>query len=105
MKPEYEPKTDADMLAYFVEECGEALAAVEKTLRWGQMAYNPELPVGKRETNRDWALRELRDLEMAIGFARTALGSGEAPQTRIADLELRLAAAERAINLLRRVVR
>ena len=65
MKPQYEPLTTEDKLGYLVEECGEVLAAVGKTLRWGLESVNPEIPQ-PRETNREWILREIRDLKGAI---------------------------------------
>jgi len=43
MKPQYEPKTTEQALGYLVEECGEVLAAVGKTQRWGLESTNPEL--------------------------------------------------------------
>jgi NTP pyrophosphatase (non-canonical NTP hydrolase) len=86
VKPEYEPHTVAAKLGYLVEECGEVLAAVGKTQRWGLESYNPELPVERRETNRDWILRELNDLEGAIARVRGAL-MGQ----RVLELERELA--------------
>lgn len=53
-------------IACLVEECGEVLAAAGKTQRWGLDSVNPELPPQEQETNRDWLLRELNDLEEAI---------------------------------------
>lgn len=73
MKPQYEPKTIAEMLGYLVEECGEVLAAVGKTQRWGLESVNPELPAAQQETNRDWILRELSDLENAAKIVRRAI--------------------------------
>ena len=64
-KPEYEPKTQLQILGYFVEECGECLAAAGKTLRWGFQSFNPE-PGASRETNAEWLYREVADLEEAI---------------------------------------
>jgi NTP pyrophosphatase (non-canonical NTP hydrolase) len=66
MKPQYEPKTPAQKLGYLVEECGEVLAAAGKTLRWGPDSANPEVPPSQQETNREWLLRELADLNGAI---------------------------------------
>ena len=57
-------------LACLVEECGEVLAAAGKTQRWGRDSFNPELPPEQRETNRDWLLRELDDLEEAVSRVR-----------------------------------
>ena len=73
MKPQYEPKTLPQALGYLVEESGEVMAAVGKTVRWGLESTNPELPPEQRETNRDWILRELVDLEGAITRARIFL--------------------------------
>lgn len=80
MKPGYAPKTPTQKLGYLVEECGEVLAAAGKTIRWGLESFNPELPEtngclanGGRETNRHWLLRELHDLERAIGIVRALI--------------------------------
>lgn len=66
MKKEYEPVTRTQHYGYLIEECGEVLAAAGKTLRWGEYEYNPELPEKKREYNKDWLIRELKDLRGAI---------------------------------------
>jgi NTP pyrophosphatase (non-canonical NTP hydrolase) len=73
MKPQYEPKTLEQKLGYLVEECGEVLHAVGKTLRWGLDSTNPELPVDQRETNAAWLLRELLDLKGAVERAEKEL--------------------------------
>ena len=73
MDPRYTPRTTEQKLGYLVEECGEVLAAAGKTLRWGLRCYNPEVPIEKRETNAEWLLRELLDLERAIKFIREDL--------------------------------
>lgn len=73
MKPEYEPKTVEEKLGYLVEECGEVLAAVGKTQRWGLDSVNPELPEHEQEENRVWVLRELKDLRRAIRYVQAAL--------------------------------
>lgn len=49
-----------------VEEAGEFLAAMGKTMRWGWWSYNPELPASKRESNADWVRREIADLRGAL---------------------------------------
>lgn len=72
MNPQYFPRTTEQKLGYLVEECGEVLAAVGKTQRWGLDSSNPE-PGASRETNREWILRELDDLERAILLVRGAL--------------------------------
>jgi hypothetical protein len=71
--PAYEPKTDLQKLGHLIEECGEVMAAAGKSLRWGLDSYNPEVPVEKRETNRDWLLREITDLELAIVNVKSML--------------------------------
>jgi len=76
----YMPKTVETTLGYLVEECGEVLAAVGKTQRWGLDSSNPELRARpgdfdvKPEKNREWILRELLDLENAIKLTRLAIG-------------------------------
>lgn len=49
-----------------VEEAGELMAALGKTLRWGWHSVNPELPRSKQESNEYWVLREITDLRGAI---------------------------------------
>ena len=71
--PNYAPKNDMQKLAHLIEECGEVLAAAGKTLRWGLDSVNPELPQENQETNRDWLLRELLDLDIAITNVRAML--------------------------------
>jgi NTP pyrophosphatase (non-canonical NTP hydrolase) len=70
--PQYRPISIEQKLGYLVEECGEVLAAVGKTQRWGLDSCNPEVGAS-RETNREWILRELSDLEHACGILRVAL--------------------------------
>jgi len=76
MKKRYEPRTDQQRIGLFIEECGEALSALGKSIRWGLDKYNPELPAYLRELNRDWLLRELADLERGIGYARITADDG-----------------------------
>lgn len=61
-------------LAHFIEECGEALAAAGKTQRWGLHSVNPLLPPEQQETNRDWLVRELADLESVIARLKSEIG-------------------------------
>lgn len=68
MDPRYEPITDEQKLGYFVEECGEALAAAGKSLRWGLDSVNPELLPEEQEQNRMWLRRELNDVQRAINY-------------------------------------
>lgn len=49
-----------------VEEAGEFLAAMGKTMRWGWNSYNPEVPKNARESNADWVRREMADLRGAL---------------------------------------
>lgn len=53
-------------LGHLIEECGEILAAAGKTLRFGMLSTNPELPPEQQETNISWLKRELQDLKLAI---------------------------------------
>lgn len=66
MKPQYEPQTREQFYGYLIEECGEVLAAAGKTLRWGELSYNPELPRAQREYNIEWLRREMADLRGAM---------------------------------------
>jgi NTP pyrophosphatase (non-canonical NTP hydrolase) len=76
MKLKYLPRTLETKLSYLVEECGEVLAAVGKTQRWTLFSVNPE-PGASKETNADWILRELDDLELAISLARSAINEAK----------------------------
>lgn len=49
-----------------VEEAGEFLAAMGKTMRWGWDSVNPELPPVEQETNAMWVRREMADLRGAL---------------------------------------
>lgn len=66
MKPEYEPKTREQFFGYLIEECGEVLHAAGKTLRWGELSVNPELPPHSRVTNLAWLRAEMSDLRGAL---------------------------------------
>ena len=70
---DYWPSTYEAKLGWLVEECGEVLAAVGKSTRFGLLSVNPELPESEQETNGDWVLRELKDLRQAIDVAETAI--------------------------------
>jgi len=60
-------RPDVDFcMAHAVEEAGELMAALGKTMRWGFWSFNPELPVDQRETNIDWVRREMADLRDAL---------------------------------------
>jgi len=62
--PDFVNKGNA--LGKFIEECGEALAAAGKTVRFGYSSFDPTKPEGERERNEDWLCREIADLEEAI---------------------------------------
>ena len=49
-----------------IEELGELQAALGKSLRWGWMSANPELPMKDRETNAAWVRREIDDVRGAL---------------------------------------
>lgn len=49
-----------------IEELGELQAALGKTLRWGWLSFNPELPEEEQETNVDWVIREMADVRNAL---------------------------------------
>lgn len=80
MKPQYEPHTVQQTLGYLIEECGEVLAAAGKSLRWGLDSTNPEIEGDDDllETNEEWLLREMVDLEGAIQRMRRMLRQREA---------------------------
>lgn len=92
MKPAYRPKSIGGKLGHLAEECNEVAEAIDKTLRltfevieqdpplgrtacllWALDGGNPELPIEQRETNRDWILREIADLELALASAKKGL--------------------------------
>lgn len=67
MNPKYVDKTDPQKcLARTIEEAGEVVAAAGKSARFGLDSYNPELPEEERETNAEWLLREMQDLQDAM---------------------------------------
>lgn len=49
-----------------IEEAGELIAALGKTIRWGWYSVNPELPKAEQETNLVWVKREMADLRGAL---------------------------------------
>lgn len=71
--PKYIRDDPQSVFGHLTEECGEVLAALGKLQRWGPLSVNPELPRELQETNRDWLLRELKDLEEVIPRARAIL--------------------------------
>ena len=49
-----------------IEEIGELAAALGKSLRWGWLSSNPELPPAKRVTNLVWVREEMQDVRDAL---------------------------------------
>ena len=66
----YMPNTTMGFIGKCVEECGELQESLGKTLRWGMFSANPELRKEDQELNRDWILREMKDVEEAIQLLR-----------------------------------
>lgn len=65
----YKSTTTHQAISHMLEECGEVVAAAGKTFCRGLNGFNTELPTEGREPNRDWLLRELKDLKRAIIIA------------------------------------
>lgn len=53
-------------LAKAIEECGELIAAMGKTARFGFVSVNPELRPVDQETNALWIQREMEDVRGAL---------------------------------------
>ena len=49
-----------------IEELGELQAALGKSLRWGWLSANPELPMRERVTNVRWVRAEMKDVREAL---------------------------------------
>ena len=49
-----------------VEELGELQSAIGKTMRWGWLSANPELPLDEQESNVLWVRREIADVRGAL---------------------------------------
>lgn len=49
-----------------IEELGELQAALGKSLRWGWLSTNPELPETERVTNVAWTRDEIKDVREAL---------------------------------------
>ena len=73
MKKKYKPLENDEKLGYLVEECGEVISAIGKSMRWGMESFNPELPEKEQETNRNWIRRELKDLKRAVRLVEQRL--------------------------------
>jgi hypothetical protein len=69
MKPGYEPKTALGIAGWVLEETGEVLQAIGKSMRFGLEGTNPDLPEAERETNADAILREVEDLWCSLVYA------------------------------------
>jgi hypothetical protein len=76
-----EEKGELDMVL------GELLAAIGKAQRWGLDSFNPLLPKGERETNRDWICRainacyaELADMKQVLDRFRNTVPDCETDQ-------------------------
>jgi hypothetical protein len=67
-----------------IEEAGELLAALGKSLRWGWLSVNPELPVAQQETNVAWVRREMDDMRGALNNLERELDP-EYPRSPEAD--------------------
>lgn len=61
-------------LSHLIEECGETLAAAGKLQRWGKDSVNPLLPPKQQETNLDWLIREMKDLDQALSRLKETIG-------------------------------
>lgn len=70
-------------LAHVAEEAGELVSALGKTLRWGLLSVNPELPPEEQEPNIAWVRREVRDVMRAWDalqpFIEEAIGDSDQP--------------------------
>lgn len=83
-KERYVSKTSEQAISHIIEEAGEVIAAYGKAKRFGWTSWNPELPPEDQETNQEWFLRELDDLESAIGaFRKTEVVERQELITRI----------------------
>ncbi len=73
MDPKYFKDDLSSILAHTAEECGEVVAAIGKTQRFGLDSYNPKLAPEDRVTNKQWLLSELADLKMQISRLEASL--------------------------------
>ena len=71
-----------------IEELGELQAALGKTLRWGWLSVNPELPQGERETNLDWVRREIADVRGALDNLEKTLDHVGVESLHVLDRQL-----------------
>lgn len=70
-----------------VEELGELLAALGKTMRWGRDSFNPEVPPSAQEPNWHWIEREIDDVLGAIANYRKEAGTSALSSPPAADQE------------------
>lgn len=82
----FESKHVHQALGHVVEEMGEALQAAGKAQRWGLGSKNPFETNG--ETNAEWLLRELEDVEITIKLLRAFLKASYNDDTNLWDYEL-----------------
>jgi hypothetical protein len=61
-----------------IEELGELQAALGKSLRWGWLSVNPELPREQQETNARWIYREIADVREALDNLELEMRAGRA---------------------------
>ncbi len=77
MDKRYLQKGFNKQLSHVIEECGEVLSAAGKLQRWGKDSVNPLLSPEDQESNIDWLMREINDLEQTIArFKNTVLEAG-----------------------------
>lgn len=69
-------------LSHLIEECGEVLAAAGKTQRWGPLSVNPTIPPSERETNLQWLIREMDDLDEALRRLKLTIGRTDFTEER-----------------------
>lgn len=97
MHPDF--KNKGDSLGVFIEECGEALAAAGKTVRYGWASYSPLVPESERETNEEWLKREIRDVLFAISrLAKSRCWDERTEPVKTNECDTPSAAWDRAIR-------
>ncbi len=82
-------------LGRVVEEAGELMAALGKTVRFGFFAHDPEKGADG-EKNHEWVRREMADVLYALDALEKEMthDAMEVHDTMMADLELRSAVRE-----------
>ncbi|WP_174286656.1 hypothetical protein [Sphingomonas bacterium] len=61
-------------VSHVIEECGELLAALGKSQRFGFLSVNPLLVPDEQEVNANWVLREIADVRSAVDRLEYAMG-------------------------------